>query len=265
MEGLDEMSVKAMEWAWEQRGLTSTQKLVLMRIAWKQHGDSGLARETHGASGEYCGEVSGQTVCRATAVLADLGILRRVQLAGQGARYELAFDERTAPREPTSFSETGDETPITSDGGGMAQAMGGYGANDAPVPTRPIRQERPLEAEGENADERERPMRPIERDIFDRETYAQRMENPSLRRMRNCNAWPTEPDRWDPGLKFRDRYPEPDICSDAQLMVHEDERALWADYADEVRRVGPEKAKDQSDQIFAMRARRSMPLAYGGG
>ena len=109
------MSFEAINWAWKQRGLSSTQKLTLLALADRHNPDLGcfpsISKMCHDT------ELSRSTVIRCIQYLEHTGLIKKQKAQRENGsdtsnRYFLGFETGVSPRHPPSVTET---LPLVSD------------------------------------------------------------------------------------------------------------------------------------------------------
>lgn len=109
------MSFEAINWAWKQRGLSSTQKLTLLALADRHNPDFGCFPSISKICADT--ELSRSTVIRCTQYLEEMGLIskqkaRRDNGSDTSNRYILGFEQGVSPSHSPSVTET---PPLVSD------------------------------------------------------------------------------------------------------------------------------------------------------
>lgn len=108
------MSLIAYTWAWNQRGLDPTAKLVLMHLADAHNGQSCQCNPRIDRIAEYC-EVSTRTVQRHLQGLRDRGLIsidEQILPGGQRSNLYVLRGDNLSPRS-ADHPDTGDQTGVT--------------------------------------------------------------------------------------------------------------------------------------------------------
>ena len=109
------MSFEAINWAWKQRGLSSTQKLTLLALADRHNPDFGCFPSISKICADT--ELSRSTIIRCTQYLEETGLIskqkaRRDNGSDTSNRYILGFEQGVSPSHSPSVTET---PPLVSD------------------------------------------------------------------------------------------------------------------------------------------------------
>lgn len=103
------MSFEAINWAWKQRGLTSTQKLTLLALADRHNPDYGCFPSISKICSDT--ELSRSTVIRCTQYLQEAGLISKEKAQRKNGsdtsnRYILGFEVGVSAQHPPSVTET---------------------------------------------------------------------------------------------------------------------------------------------------------------
>ena len=103
------MSFEAINWAWKQRGLTSTQKLTLLALADRHNPDYGCFPSISKICSDT--ELSRSTVIRCTQYLQQVGLISKEKAQRENGsdtsnRYLLGFEVGVSGKHPPSVTET---------------------------------------------------------------------------------------------------------------------------------------------------------------